>query len=174
GSGQLLELRDQAGDARIPDAPALPLAALADEVEADRGGRGIEVLRPQGSHPVAAVLLGVARAPDAEELPVDEPHRAGGDAVAIQSAAAQIAIDGCPQRGQRGAETLEPRELAPILPASEGGMVDRLRAPGGVDSARLHLGPRGARDLDVVPRRRHRERIQALELGALRDPAPVQ
>src|SRR5579864_904853 len=150
--------------------------ALADEFEADAMPAHGHVPLPQRRDSEGAGCARVPIASDAKPAEVDEAQRDGAHPVAVELAVVEMLGQRRPQGRQPLAETNEALEFGPVLFRPEIGVIDVLLAAGLVDAGCLELRARPRCDPDVLPRRRDREPVEALDRRRVADciPAPVE
>src|SRR5581483_2445428 len=180
----LLQLRRDRVQPAVDDSPLQVLARLPGVVEDDPvSGLQANVATLQRREAVAAVLLRILLATDAEETAVEQQDGAAEHALLRQALAGDERRRSLPELRQRAREREHRVELLAVAVRAPDRVVQVLPPSGCVGPDRLQVAVGRAADPYVRPRRRNRERANALELDAVakgraavvevREPAPA-
>jgi hypothetical protein len=150
-----LEHRDHLVHVGVDDALTPVLARLRDVVEDEHAvvaERDVPALERR--EPVAAVLLGVLLAADAEEAAVEQSHRAGENALARKTFASEVPCRSAADAGESPGELEHVVELLAVAAGAPPVVVAVLPPAGGVRADGLQVPVGVGADPDVCPRGR--------------------
>src|SRR5262249_22693981 len=158
----------------VGDPDALPLAALAAELEPHGRATHVHVAVPHRRQPERAVLLPVLAVADADQRGLEQPDDESQDLLARQALASQVLLDPHAQARQHRAELKEPAILRFLALRPEPRVIAVLLAPLRIASRRLEMSVRAGTDPDVRPRGGNRERADPRERGGVAERSPFR
>ena len=168
-----LQPLQQRSQHRILDRERAADASLGSVVEHDGRSVDLHVALADRREPERAMAVRVLLGSDAEHGAVQQPHSDGHGATLGHVGLGEVELHGATDRRQCAREGLDALELLDVLTLPPGGVVQVLAPAGGVGAGGLQVTERVAADPHVLPRRRDRQRGDALQrLGVLHRSTP--
>ena len=168
-AGEFLALGDDAFEIGVGDRRFVDDAVLAGIFHEQLGALAADMAAAQRRQAEALVGAGILFVADAHMLGVEQAHDRGEHGVALDLALPEVGLDALAELGQSLAELAAAVIFGGVLPGAIIGVVAILLAPAGVLAGRLDMPVGGLAEPGVDISGGERERIQAVDLGAVGD-----